>query len=84
MLQSKAYYSLLFQSQNVLQNLMYCIVRFQNVLNSGLPERPKNNFFELKHHFELLHISRNENYKGEAFTLISERAKDVLVASKTS
>ena len=78
MLQSKAYYSLLFQSQNVLQNLMYCIVRFQNVLNSGLPERPKNNFFEL------LHILRNENYKGEAFTLISERAKDVLVASKTS
>ena len=38
------------------------------------------NYFELRH-FELLHTLRNENYKGEAFTLISKRAKDVLAAS---
>ena len=54
------------------------------MLNSGLPKRPKKNYFELKHHFELLHILRNQNYKGEAFTLISKRAKDVLAAGKTS
>ena len=48
------------------------------------PARKSQNYFELKHHFELLHVLRNENYKGEAFALISNRAKDVLAASKTS
>ena len=48
------------------------------------PARESQNYFELKHHFKLLHVLRNENYKGEAFALISKRAKDVLAASKTS
>ena len=48
------------------------------------PARKSQNYFELKHHFELLHVLRNENYKGGAFALISKRAKDVLAASKTS
>ena len=48
------------------------------------PARKSQNYFELKHHFELLHVLRNENYKGEAFALISKRAKDVLAASETS
>ena len=48
------------------------------------PARKSQNYFELKHHFELLHVLRNENYKGEAYALISKRAKDVLAASKTS
>ena len=36
------------------------------------PARKSQNYFELKHHFELLHVLRNENYKGGAFTLISK------------
>ena len=46
--------------------------------------RKSQNYFELKHQLELLHVLRNENDKGEAFALISKRAKDVLAASKTS
>ena len=48
------------------------------------PVKKLQNYFELKHHFELLHILRNENYKGEAVAFISKRAKEVLAASKTS
>ena len=48
------------------------------------PARKSQNYFELKHHLELLHVLRNENYKGEAFALISKRAKDILAASKIS
>ena len=48
------------------------------------PAKKSQNYFELKHHFELLHILRNENYKGEAVAFISKRAKEVLAASKTS
>ena len=47
------------------------------------PAKKSQNYFELKHHFELLHILRNENYKGEAVAFISKRAKEVLAASKT-
>ena len=48
------------------------------------PAKKSQNYFELKHHFQLLHILKNENYKGEAFLVISKRAKEVLAASKTS
>ena len=48
------------------------------------PAKTSQNYFELKHHFQLLHILKNENYKGEAFSFISKRAKEVLTASKTS
>ena len=48
------------------------------------PAKKSQNYFELKHHFQLLHILRNENYKGEAFSFIFKRAKEVLAASKTS
>ena len=48
------------------------------------PAKKSQNYFELKHHFELLHILRNENYKGEAVAFISKRAKEGLAASKTS
>ena len=48
------------------------------------PAKKSQNYFELKHHFQLLHILKNENYKGEAFSFISKRAKEVLAASKTS
>ena len=39
------------------------------------PAKKSQNYFELKHHFELLYILRNENYKGEAVAFISKRAK---------
>ena len=35
------------------------------------PAKKSQNYFELKHNFELLHILRNENYKGEAVAFIS-------------
>ena len=56
-------------------------------ISDCLKQRPAKKtqiYFELKHHFELLHILRNENYTGEAFTLISKRAMDIFAASKTS
>ena len=38
------------------------------------PTKKSQNYFELKHHFQLLHILKNEHYKGEAFSIISKRA----------
>ena len=34
------------------------------------PAKKSQNYFELKHHFDLLHILRNEQYKGKAFAFI--------------
>ena len=48
------------------------------------PAKKSQNYFELKHHFELLHILRSEQYKSEAFAFISKRAMEVLAASKIS
>ena len=56
-------------------------------ISECLEQRPAKKtqiYFELKHHFESLHILRNENYTGEAFTLTSKRAMDVFTTSKMS
>ena len=53
---------------------MYCIVRFQKCLEQW-SARKKQYYFELKHHFELLHVLKNENLRRKLLHLFQREPR---------